>query len=65
MRVEKVRERLMLWCSPDEFMALQDAIPNVDRFSHEAILEEGRDNLVLDFPIMRVIAILENLPNDD
>lgn len=59
MRVTKENERLFLWLSKEEFIQLSDNILSIERFSYDVMDKKGYLNLILDFPIGKVIAVLD------
>jgi len=59
MKVIKELNRIMLYMSPDEFTALEDAFEPVDRIVYEPLFRQGLDNYALDFPNFKIIAVLD------
>jgi len=59
MRVTKENERLFLWLSKEEFLQLEENTPAIERFAYDVMNEKGYLNLILDFPIGKVIAVLD------
>lgn len=58
MKVEKRDDgKILLLLNRDEFFELSDAMAPVERIAYETLLLEGLDNLILDFPIGKVIAV--------
>ncbi len=56
------RDRIVVVLSPDKFNELDDSLEAVDRIQHESYLRAGYDNLILDYPHGRIVAILDADP---
>lgn len=52
-------KRLIIWIGSSAFRELSDQFSNNDRFSYSVLTEKGYENLILDWPMGRVIAALD------
>lgn len=51
-------ERIVFCLPPRTFCRLNDEIPSIDRIAHEAASTSGFDNLILDFPVGKCMAVM-------